>query len=166
MFPTDDKIYVATVHRVSGNCRWTASPDTTAEIIGPASGTGDGVCAFHPVPGGVSGPLRFTTISLQWDGGATSFGYVQVSCRVLVGASVSFSAAGGTTNIGTSVWPACPILARTDADWLTTFMTAGGGIDIHATAAPNPFGIARTATVTVKTVFGDVQTVPVTQLGN
>jgi hypothetical protein len=87
-------------------------------------------------------------------------------CRVFVVASASLSAAGGTTNIGTSLWPACPILARTDADWLTTAMTGGAGIDIHATAAPNPFGITRTATVTVKTVFGDVQTVPVTQLGN
>jgi hypothetical protein len=49
MFPTNDRTYVATVHRVSGNCRWTASTDTTAEIIGSASGTGDGVFVFHPV---------------------------------------------------------------------------------------------------------------------
>ena len=164
MLPAGGGTYQATVHRVSGNCGWTATADTTAEIIGPVAGNGDGTFVFRVLPADTT--FRFGSVNLVWDGGSAPFGYVQVACRVVLAASTTFDAAGGTKTVGELLWAACPTIATADTSWIAVVMPASGGIQVVVVAAPNPSGATRSGTVTVKTVFGDVQTVPITQTAN
>lgn len=151
------------MHRTGGSCAWTATADSTAEIVGPAGGLDDGTFAFHVLPS--SDHFRIGEVDVRWPDGSAALQYAQAACAFFLTSELDFDANGGTKWFGSEMWRECPFKLTASADWVTDVRQDITG-NLSATAGANSLHATRSATITVRTLFGDIRSVTVSQAGN
>lgn len=130
-------------------CTWTATSSATwLTIPSGASGTGNGTVTFS-APHNRNAATRTATLTVA--GQTLRISQAGTCSFTLSAASQNLGSSGGAGSTNVTTKPACAWTATSGATWLT--VTGGGSGSgngtVSFTAAANPSGTARSATLTI-----------------
>jgi hypothetical protein len=130
-------------------CTWTATSSATwLTVTSGASGTGNGTVTFSAQQ---NKNAATRTANLTVAGQTLKISQPGTCTYTLSAASQNLGATGGTGTTNVTTKPACAWTATSGASWLTVAGSGAGSGNgtVSFTAAANPSGTARSATLTI-----------------